>query len=72
LKIVDWRLKKQGGIMPKYIVQGTHIKHGKKGAKKAEIYGPGDEIELTEKEAELLGKSVKPAPENPENAKGKK
>jgi hypothetical protein len=48
--------------MPNYIVQGTHIKHGAKGATEAILYGPGDAIELTVKEAEALGASVVPAP----------
>jgi len=49
--------------MPRYIVQGTHIKHGEKGDKKAKIYAPGVEIELTEEQAKLLGKSVRPVQE---------
>ena len=55
--------------MPKYIVHGTHIKHGKKGDKKATVYAPGDEIELTEKEAKLLGKSVRPVMEKKSSEK---
>jgi len=47
--------------MPSYIVQGTHIWHGTKGAKQAICYGPGDAIELTPSEAAALGGSVKPA-----------
>jgi len=49
--------------MPSYIVQGTHIKHGRKGEKEAVLYGPGDVIELTVAEAERLGASVAPPPE---------
>ncbi len=45
--------------MHKYIVQHTHIKHAGKGEKEAVTYAPGDEIELTEKEAQLLGNNVK-------------
>lgn len=63
--------------MPRYIVQDTPVRHGTKGAKSpddAETYFPGDEIELTEKEAAVLGSNVKPAraeketegPRNPE------
>lgn len=47
--------------MPKYIVQDMHIRHGAQGEKKASIYAPGDEIELTQKEAEKLGSNVKPS-----------
>jgi hypothetical protein len=46
--------------MPKYIVQDTHIRHGKEGDKVATLYGPGVEIELTEKEAGKLGSNVVP------------
>ena len=54
--------------MPKYIVKDTHIKHGAKGDKEATIYGPGDEITLTEKEAAALGASVSPAHASKEKA----
>jgi len=50
--------------MPDYIVQHTHIKHGTKGSKEAEVYAPGDTIPLTEKEAAMLGSNVKPAEAN--------
>ncbi len=46
--------------MPAYIVKDTHILHGRKGEKEATLYAPGDEIELTEKEAAALGASVEP------------
>lgn len=46
--------------MPVYIVKETHILHGKKGDKEATLYGPGEEIELTEKEAAALGANVEP------------
>ena len=44
--------------MPVYIVKDTHILHGKKGDKEATLYAPGEEIELTEKEATALGANV--------------
>ena len=44
--------------MPKYIVKDAHILHGKKGEMEATLYGPGDEIELTEKEAQALAGRV--------------
>jgi len=40
--------------MPKYIVKDTDILHGKKGDKEAELFGPGDQIELSEKEAQPI------------------
>ena len=46
--------------MPVYTVKETHILHGKKGDKEATLYAPGEEIELTEKEAAALGASVEP------------
>ncbi len=46
--------------MPKYIVQHTQIKYARQGDKEAVIYAVGDEIELTEKEAQALGDNVKP------------
>ncbi len=49
--------------MPIYIVKDTHIKHGKKDAKTANLFAPGQEIELSEKEAQILGASVKPVAE---------
>lgn len=61
--------------MPKYIVQDTHIRHGKEGDKVATLYGPGVEIELTEKEAEKLGRNVIPVikiRENVEDLSAKK
>lgn len=62
--------------MPKYVVQDTHIKHASEG-KKAKVYAPGDDIELTKKEAKALGANVKPAPapkkeEKPAPTKDKK
>ncbi len=45
--------------MPTYIVQHTPVKHGAKGKKTADTYNPGDEIELSEKEAQKLGGNVK-------------
>lgn len=50
--------------MPTYIVRDTHIKHGAKGAKTATTYAPGEQIELSEKEAAALGASVVPAAED--------
>lgn len=46
--------------MPVYIVKDTHILHGRKGDKEAALYAPGEEIELTEKEAAALGANVEP------------
>lgn len=46
--------------MPKYIVQHTHIKHAVKDEKEAVLYAPGEEIELTVKEAAALGDNVAP------------
>lgn len=42
----------------KYIVKDTQIMHGV--GQESRTYGPGDEIELTEKEAATLGASVEP------------
>lgn len=47
--------------MPKYIVVHTPLRHGKKGAKTADTYMPGDEIELTDEEAAALGANLKAA-----------
>ena len=44
--------------MPKYVVVHTPIKHGIKD--KAEMYAPGEEIELTTKEAQRVGDNVRP------------
>jgi len=44
--------------MPKYIVKHTHIKHAAKDEKEAVLYAPGEEIELTVKEASALGDNV--------------
>jgi hypothetical protein len=46
--------------MPVYIVKETHILHGKKDDKEATLYAPGEEIELTEKEAARLSGNVEP------------
>ncbi|MDH4101732.1 MAG: hypothetical protein OEV28_14300 [Nitrospirota bacterium] len=43
----------------KYIVKDTHIQHGTT-EKDIKLYGPGDEIELTEEQAGKLGVSVVP------------
>ncbi len=42
--------------MPKYRVKDTHIRHG--AGKEAKVYGPGDEMDLTEEQAAKL--SVEP------------
>jgi hypothetical protein len=56
--------------MPKYIVKGTTIKHGKKGQKPHEHkeYPEGSEIELTEAEAKPIMHHLAPA----EKKEGKK
>lgn len=43
----------------KFRVKGTHIKHGNAG-EKAQIYGPGDQIELSEKQAEPILHHLEP------------
>lgn len=45
--------------MGKYVVVHTHLKHGIED--EADIYAPGEEIELTEKEARRIGDNVRPA-----------
>ena len=42
-----------------YLVVHTPIKHGREG-ERPEIYNPGEEIELTAKEARRLGNNVRP------------
>jgi hypothetical protein len=49
--------------MPKYIVKDTHISHGGKDDKVSTIYAPGDEIELTAKEAEKMMHHLEPVKE---------
>ncbi len=46
--------------MPKYIVKDTEIHHGRKDAKEAEKYLPGEEIELSEKEAQPIIHHLEP------------
>jgi hypothetical protein len=45
--------------MANYVVVHTHLKHGIED--EADIYLPGEEIELTEKEARQIGDNVRPA-----------
>ena len=45
--------------MPTYIVQHTPVRHGAQRKKTADTYNPGDEIELSEKEAQKLGSNVR-------------
>lgn len=56
--------------MPKYIVQYTHIKHAAKDEKEATLYAPGEEIELTLKEAAALGDNVKQVEAKAKGEKG--
>ena len=44
--------------MPKYIVQHTPVLHGEEKAKIATRYEVGEEIELSEEEAQKLGDNV--------------
>lgn len=55
----------------RYVVKDTHIRHG--AGQDARTYGPGDEIELTEDEAERLGASIEPVkgPSSPVEPKKK-
>lgn len=46
--------------MPKYMVKEMHLRHGRKGEKTAEIYAPGDVVELSEAEAAAIGPTVTP------------
>jgi hypothetical protein len=54
--------------MPKYKVKDTHIRHG--AGKEAKVYGPGEEMELTEEQAAKL--SVEPATEGSAKKDGEK
>jgi len=45
--------------MGTYVVIHTPIKHGREG--KVDIFEPGEDIELTAKEAKRLGDNVRPA-----------
>ncbi|HDH51224.1 MAG TPA: hypothetical protein ENH31_00370 [Nitrospirae bacterium] len=58
--------------MAKYTVQSGHIKHGRKGEKTAKTYAPGEDIELTEEEAQSIGANVKPAGKEPKKLDEKK
>lgn len=46
--------------MPKFIVQHTHIKHSRGKKDKPRTYAPGEEIDLSEKEAQPLGNNLLP------------
>ena len=54
-----------------YIVQHTPILHGAEKKKTADMFNPGEEIELTEKEAEKLGDNVKVKPSGKKKDDGK-
>jgi len=58
--------------MPKYVVKEMHLVFGREGDKIAKTYAPGEVIDLSEAEAQKIGRNVVPFKAEAEKKEDKK